>query len=39
MGCAWNMPGDYSNGSFDSCEGDTGEVGIPSVFVSDWHVE
>ncbi|EIM89089.1 uncharacterized protein STEHIDRAFT_52679 [Stereum hirsutum FP-91666 SS1] len=25
MGCAWNMPGDYSNDSFDSCEGDTGE--------------
>ena len=26
MGCDWNMPGDYSSGSFDSCKGDTGEV-------------
>ncbi|PIL23120.1 hypothetical protein GSI_14429 [Ganoderma sinense ZZ0214-1] len=25
MGCEWNMPGDYSNGTFDSCQGDTGE--------------
>ncbi|RDX51785.1 hypothetical protein OH76DRAFT_1454722 [Lentinus brumalis] len=25
MGCDWNMPGDYSAGSFDSCKGDTGE--------------
>ncbi|KAM5543463.1 hypothetical protein V8D89_002714 [Ganoderma adspersum] len=25
MGCDWNMPGDYSSGSFDSCKGDTGE--------------
>ena len=26
MGCDWNMPGDYSAGSFDSCKGDSGEV-------------
>ncbi|KAF9051451.1 hypothetical protein BJ165DRAFT_888860 [Panaeolus papilionaceus] len=26
MGCAWNMPGDYGTG-FDSCKGDSGEVG------------
>ncbi|KAI0754246.1 hypothetical protein C8Q80DRAFT_1093605 [Daedaleopsis nitida] len=25
MGCAWNMPGNYAAGSFDSCKGDTGE--------------
>ncbi|RPD54926.1 hypothetical protein L227DRAFT_510766 [Lentinus tigrinus ALCF2SS1-6] len=25
MGCDWNMPGDYSAGSFDSCQGDSGE--------------
>ncbi|TBU28064.1 hypothetical protein BD311DRAFT_739549 [Dichomitus squalens] len=25
MGCDWNMPGDYSAGSFDSCHGDSGE--------------
>ncbi|KAM5543465.1 hypothetical protein V8D89_002716 [Ganoderma adspersum] len=25
MGCSWNMPGDYSPGSFDSCRGDSGE--------------
>ncbi|KAH9941893.1 uncharacterized protein BXZ73DRAFT_88277 [Epithele typhae] len=25
MGCFWNMPGDYSTGSFDSCQGDSGE--------------
>ncbi|KAH9941889.1 uncharacterized protein BXZ73DRAFT_75053 [Epithele typhae] len=25
MGCEWNMPGDYSAGSFDQCQGDTGE--------------
>ena len=28
MGCYWNMPGDYSAGSFDSCRGDSGEVGL-----------
>ena len=26
MGCAWNMPGNYAAGSFDTCQGDTGEV-------------
>lgn len=26
MGCYWNMPGDYSAGSFDSCKGDSGDV-------------
>ena len=26
MGCSWNMPGDYSAGSFDSCRGDSGEA-------------
>ncbi|KAM5541919.1 hypothetical protein V8D89_004229 [Ganoderma adspersum] len=25
MGCFWNMPGDYSSDSFDSCKGDSGE--------------
>ncbi|KAI8974882.1 hypothetical protein BD414DRAFT_424059 [Trametes punicea] len=25
MGCMWNMPGDYSAGSFDRCLADTGE--------------
>ncbi|ETW77938.1 hypothetical protein HETIRDRAFT_435869 [Heterobasidion irregulare TC 32-1] len=25
MGCSWNMPGDYSNGTFDRCAGDSGE--------------
>ncbi|KAI0716994.1 hypothetical protein C8Q76DRAFT_421376 [Earliella scabrosa] len=25
MGCWWNMPGDYSGGSFDSCKGASGE--------------
>lgn len=25
MGCQWNMPGDYSNGVFDSCLGDSAE--------------
>ncbi|KAI0716990.1 hypothetical protein C8Q76DRAFT_726197 [Earliella scabrosa] len=25
MGCAWNMPGNYAAGSFDTCQGDTGE--------------
>ncbi|KAH9888092.1 hypothetical protein C8Q73DRAFT_203327 [Cubamyces lactineus] len=25
MGCEWNMPGDYSAGSFDSCLADSGE--------------
>ncbi|KAG9011438.1 hypothetical protein FRB90_007279 [Tulasnella sp. 427] len=25
MGCQWNMPGDYSNGVFDSCMGDSSE--------------
>ncbi|TBU28061.1 hypothetical protein BD311DRAFT_353625 [Dichomitus squalens] len=25
MGCEWNMPGDYSSGSFDTCKGDSGE--------------
>ena len=30
MGCDWNMPGDYSNGTFDSCQGDTGEVRPPA---------
>ncbi|KAI1794317.1 hypothetical protein LXA43DRAFT_883724 [Ganoderma leucocontextum] len=25
MGCSWNMPGDYSGGSFDSCKGDSGQ--------------
>ena len=35
MGCAWNMPGDYSNG-FDSCHGDSGEVRPMSIlFLSD----
>ena len=26
MGCFWNMPGDYSSDSFDSCKGESGEV-------------
>ena len=26
MGCAWNMPGNYDTGVFESCKGDTGEV-------------
>ncbi|KAG8942833.1 hypothetical protein FRC04_003464 [Tulasnella sp. 424] len=25
MGCQWNMPGDYSNGVFDSCMGDSAQ--------------
>ncbi|KAG8916128.1 hypothetical protein FRC01_003360 [Tulasnella sp. 417] len=25
MGCGWNMPGNYDQGYFDSCLGDTGE--------------
>lgn len=25
LGCMWNMPGDYSSGVFERCEGDTGE--------------
>ncbi|RDX57386.1 hypothetical protein OH76DRAFT_1476784 [Lentinus brumalis] len=25
MGCGWNMPGNYNAGSFDQCQGDTGE--------------
>ena len=28
MGCDWNMPGDYSPNSFDSCHGDSGEVRV-----------
>ena len=24
LGCQWNMPADYSNNAFDSCQGDTG---------------
>ena len=28
LGCDWNMPGDYSSGSFDSCKGDSGEVRV-----------
>ena len=31
MGCAWNMPADYSAGSFDSCRGDSGEVRVPEL--------
>ena len=26
MGCAWNMPGNYDAGTFERCQGDTGEV-------------
>lgn len=25
MGCAWNMPGNYDNGTFERCQGDSGE--------------
>ncbi|KAJ6627336.1 hypothetical protein B0H10DRAFT_1993981 [Mycena sp. CBHHK59/15] len=25
LGCPWNMPGNYQNGSFDSCKADSGE--------------
>ncbi|KLO14420.1 hypothetical protein SCHPADRAFT_317601 [Schizopora paradoxa] len=25
MGCDWNMPGDYSAGTFENCAGDSGE--------------
>ncbi|TFY69583.1 hypothetical protein EVG20_g3093 [Dentipellis fragilis] len=25
MGCEWNMPGNYGNGSFDRCKADSGE--------------
>ncbi|KAA1472488.1 hypothetical protein DENSPDRAFT_859484 [Dentipellis sp. KUC8613] len=25
MGCDWNMPGNYGNGSFDRCKADSGE--------------
>ncbi|KAI0034668.1 hypothetical protein K488DRAFT_68950 [Vararia minispora EC-137] len=25
MGCMWNMPGNYDVGSFDNCQGDSGE--------------
>ncbi|KAH8928057.1 hypothetical protein BT69DRAFT_1237516 [Atractiella rhizophila] len=30
MGCAWNYPGDYSAGSFDTCAGDSGD--FPGVY-------
>ena len=26
LGCMWNMPGNYSAGVFERCDGDTGEV-------------
>lgn len=26
MGCAWNMPANYDAGTFERCEGDSGEV-------------
>ena len=26
MGCAWNMPGNYDAGVFESCKADSGEV-------------
>ena len=26
LGCFWNMPGNYSEGLFDQCMGDSGEV-------------
>lgn len=29
MGCAWNMPGNYDAGTFERCQGDTGEVRAP----------